>query len=56
MDFCIAIRTIILTEDRYLLQAGAGIVYDSVPQKEYQESLNKVAALKKAIEIARKGL
>lgn len=55
MDFCIAIRTIILNRNKYLLQAGAGLVYDSVPEHEYQESLDKVAALKKAVEIAQKG-
>jgi len=56
MDFCIAIRTIILNREKYLLQAGAGIVYDSIPEREYQESLDKVAALKKAIQIAQEGL
>ena len=55
MDFCIAIRTIVLKDSHYLLQAGAGLVYDSVPEREYQESLDKAEALKRAIEIARKG-
>jgi len=55
MDFCIAIRTIVLKGSHYLLQAGAGLVYDSVPEREYQESLDKAEALKRAIEIARKG-
>jgi anthranilate synthase component 1 len=55
-DFCIAIRTIILKDRHYLLQAGAGIVYDSFPEREYDESLDKAAALKKAIQIAGEGL
>jgi anthranilate synthase component 1 len=56
MDFCIAIRTIILKDRHYLLQAGAGIVYDSLPEREFRESLDKAAALKRAIQIAREGL
>jgi len=58
MDMCITIRTIILkaekTSHKFLLQGGAGIVFDSVPEKEYQESLNKIEALKKAIKMAEK--
>ena len=56
MDFCIAIRTIVLNRDQYLLQAGAGIVHDSVPDREYRETLDKSAALKSAVEIAQRGL
>lgn len=46
MDFCIAIRTMIIQNDTVHMQAGAGIVADSVPEKEYKETLNKLAALK----------
>ena len=49
MDVCIAIRTIVFKNKTAYLQAGAGIVYDSVPEKEYQETLNKAMALKEVI-------
>ncbi len=49
LDTCIAIRTIVLKEGIAYLQAGAGIVADSVPEKEYQESVNKAKALIEAI-------
>lgn len=49
MDMCIAIRTIIFKDNNAYLQAGAGIVYDSVPKMEYQETLNKAMALKEVI-------
>jgi anthranilate synthase component 1 len=55
MDWCITIRTIIMKGKKYFLQAGAGIVADSVPEKEYQETNNKIAALRKAIQIAEEG-
>lgn len=45
MDFCITIRTMIKKGENVYLQAGAGIVADSVPEKEYQECENKVGAL-----------
>lgn len=45
MDFCITIRTMIKKNDTVYLQAGAGIVADSVPAKEYQECVNKMGAL-----------
>ncbi len=45
MDFCIAIRTIVLKGHIAYVQAGAGIVYDSIPEKEYFETLNKAKAL-----------
>jgi len=53
MDMCIAIRTIVVKDGIGYIQAGAGIVADSVPEKEYMETLNKASALKKAIEIVR---
>lgn len=56
MDWCINIRTIIMKGDDFYLQAGAGIVADSVPEKEYLETQNKIAALQKAIETAEGGL
>lgn len=49
MDFCITIRTMIKKQDKVYLQAGAGIVADSVPEKEYRECCNKVMALAKTL-------
>jgi len=49
MDTCIAIRTIVLKDGFAYVQAGAGIVADSVPEKEYQESVNKAKAMMEAI-------
>ena len=49
MDFCITIRTMIKKAKEVYLQAGAGIVADSVPEKEYQECCNKVMALAKTL-------
>lgn len=49
MDFCITIRTMIKKGDLVYLQAGAGIVADSVPENEYQECCNKVMALAKTL-------
>ncbi len=45
LDTCITIRTAVFTPKESYLQAGAGIVYDSVPEKEYEEILNKLKAL-----------
>lgn len=45
MDMCIAIRTMLINEGTVYMQAGAGIVADSVPENEYQETENKVKAL-----------
>lgn len=45
MDMALAIRTMVLTNDKAYVQAGAGIVYHSVPEKEYEETLNKAKAL-----------
>jgi anthranilate synthase component I len=49
MDTCITIRTIIIKDNAAYIQAGAGIVADSVPEKEYLESINKAKALLEAI-------
>ncbi|MBI5368719.1 MAG: anthranilate synthase component I [Planctomycetes bacterium] len=56
MDFCITIRTILMKGGTAYLQAGAGIVADSVPEREYQETLNKMEALKSAVLLAEEGL
>jgi anthranilate synthase component I len=52
MDTCIAIRTLVFRDGSCYLQAGGGIVADSVPEEEHQECLNKLAALERAIELA----
>jgi anthranilate synthase component 1 len=52
MDTCIAIRTLSLENGVAKVQAGAGIVADSVPELEYQETVNKARAMLKAIELA----
>ena len=52
MDMAIAIRTMVVNKGVAYVQAGCGIVYDSVPQREYEESLNKARALLKALEQA----
>lgn len=56
MDTCIIIRTILIKKGIAYIQAGAGIVADSEPESEYEETLNKARALIKAIEIAEKGI
>jgi anthranilate synthase component 1 len=56
MDTCITIRTITMQGDTCYLQAGGGIVADSDPTAEYQESLNKARALAVAVEEAERGL
>jgi len=55
MDFGITIRTLVLKGDRIFLQVGAGIVADSDPDSEYEETLNKAAGLMKAVRIAASG-
>jgi anthranilate synthase component 1 len=52
MDTCIALRTLVLVGQTAYVQAGGGVVYDSVPSDEYEETLNKARGLLKAIEIA----
>ena len=56
LDSCITIRTIITRGDSAYIQAGCGVVADSVPETEYQETLNKARALIRAIEMAEAGL
>jgi anthranilate synthase component 1 len=55
MDFCITIRTFIMNRDNLWIQAGAGIVADSDPDKEFEETVNKSLALRRAVELAEKG-
>ncbi|MBO4449501.1 MAG: anthranilate synthase component I [Clostridiales bacterium] len=52
LDTCIAIRLAYKKHNKIYIRSGAGIVYDSVPEKEYQECINKAAAVVKAIESA----
>ena len=52
LDTCIAIRTMVVKDGVAYLQAGGGIVYDSVPATEYEESVNKMRALERAIDQA----
>lgn len=56
MDMCITIRTIIFKGRRAYIQAGAGIVAESVPEREYMETVNKAKAMIRAVEMAEKGL
>jgi len=56
LDFCIAIRTIIMSKGKAYLQAGAGIVIDSNPAAEFEETRDKARALVKALELAQQGL
>lgn len=56
MDFCITIRTFVMKGRDLWIQAGAGIVADSVPEKEYEETINKAMGLRRAVELAEKGL
>jgi anthranilate synthase component I len=52
MDFCIALRTAVLKNAHLYIQAGGGVVYDSDPEAEYQETVNKSRALRRAAEDA----
>lgn len=52
LDTCITIRTIVFKHGKAYVQAGAGIVWDSVPEKEYEETVNKARALLKSIRLA----
>ncbi len=49
-DTCIALRTALIKDDKFYVQAGAGIVADSKPEKEYLETINKAKALMKAVD------
>lgn len=56
MDTCITIRTLIVKEKKVYVQAGAGIVADSEPEREYVETLNKAKGMMKAVDMAEEGL
>ncbi|MDO8586571.1 MAG: anthranilate synthase component I [Armatimonadota bacterium] len=56
MDTCITIRTILINKGTAYVQAGAGIVADSVPENEYYETMNKAGAMLRALELAETGL
>ncbi len=56
LDSCIAIRTLVLRNSTAEAQAGAGVVADSVPAREYEETVNKARALLGAVELAERGL
>ena len=56
LDSCITIRTILVKDGVAHIQAGAGVVADSHPEREYQETLNKAKALFKAVEMAEQGM
>ena len=55
LDCCIAIRTLVAKDGKVYIQAGGGIVADSVPEREFQETINKSRALVKAVELAETG-
>jgi len=56
LDFCIAIRTVVMSKGRAYVQVGAGIVIDSNPTAEYEETRDKARALLTALELAQNGL
>jgi anthranilate synthase component I len=56
LNSCIVIRTVVIKDQKAYLQAGAGIVADSVPAREFEESMNKAKAVLKAIGMAEAGL
>ena len=56
MDTCITIRTFVMKGDDLWVQAGAGIVADSDPEKEFEETVNKSRGLRRAVELAEKGI
>lgn len=56
MDFCIVIRTMLIKNDTIYFQAGSGIVADSQPENEFQESINKAKAIVKALQMVKEGL
>jgi len=56
LDFCITIRTVVMENGYAYVQAGAGIVADSNPTAEYEETRDKARAVLKALELAQAGL
>ncbi|MHB8137938.1 MAG: anthranilate synthase component I [Smithellaceae bacterium] len=55
MDLCITIRTMVIKDSKIFVQAGAGIVYDSQPETEHQETLNKARGMQMAVKLATGG-
>ncbi len=56
LDFCITIRTVLIENGRAFVQAGAGIVADSNPTAEYEETRDKARGVIRALELAEAGL
>jgi len=56
MNTCIAIRTMVVKDGKVYFQSGAGIVIDSNPDKEFEETIHKAQAINSAIDLAEKGL
>jgi anthranilate synthase component 1 len=54
MDTCITIRTLVIKENKVYVQAGAGIVADSIPEREYAETVNKAMGMMRAVDMAEK--
>jgi anthranilate synthase component 1 len=53
MDMCITIRTVTMKGNETYFQAGAGIVADSIPEREYEETIKKAEAMRRALALAR---
>ena len=56
MDMAITIRTMVAKDGKITLQAGAGVVVDSTPEYEFEETINKARAVLTAIDLAREGM
>jgi anthranilate synthase component 1 len=56
LDTCITIRTVLFARGSAMIQAGAGIVADSDPESEYEETMNKARGMRRAIALAEEGL
>ena len=56
LNTCIAIRTMVMKKDKVYFQSGAGIVHDSIPENEFEETINKAKAINSAIDFAENGL
>jgi anthranilate synthase component 1 len=56
LDFCITIRTVVIVGRRAMVQAGAGIVADSNPTAEFEETCDKARAMVRALDLAQQGL
>ena len=56
MDMCITIRTLLYKDGKISVQAGAGLVADSVPSLEYKETVNKATGMMRAVDMAEREL